>query len=122
MSIVIRSLLENCRALEHVAKTGRPQELRYRAGTGIIGRVDQPVFNTLPVVESIEPTDDSACYLVTLREQNGNAQSALMTVQLGSDDIPLLTCERDLFWRWPGDAASVRAVCDRVIAFHRAQA
>ncbi len=78
-----------------------------------------PVFATLPEVASIEPAEAEDTYRVTLRESDGHAESVLMTVTGGPDGTLLVSSDWDVFWRWPGDAASVRAVCAQVTAFHR---
>ena len=75
------------------------------------------LFTTVPAVEAIDATAEPATYRVTLREATGHAETFELTVADG--DIPLVTGGRDLSDRWPGDAASLRAVLAAVIETHR---
>jgi hypothetical protein len=73
-----------------------------------------PVFLTLPIVEELEPTPDPSVYRVTLREAGGEPKSALFSVT-GSG----AHTDWDIFWRWPGDAESLRSIVRQVCDYHR---
>jgi hypothetical protein len=75
-----------------------------------------PVFLTLPEVEGIEATDEPNVYRVMLRESGGEAKTALFTV---GEDAGIVGSDWDIFWRWPGDAESVRSVARQVQDFDR---
>jgi hypothetical protein len=81
--------------------------------------VEEPLamFSTVPAVESIERASRPNVYRVTLREASGPAQTLLATVDWG--DIPLVIWDPDLTHRWPGYAASLRALAAAVLDEHR---
>lgn len=76
-----------------------------------------PVFSSLPSLERIEPATEPNTCLVTLRTDAGEERTAKFTV---TDGLTEVVPEWDIFWRWPGDAESVRLVAREVIGFHRA--
>lgn len=78
-----------------------------------------PVFDKLPRVEEVIPTATAGTYRVVLREPGGEAKSALFTVDEGGPLGPSVTAtDWDIFWRWPGDAESVRSVIRQVTELH----
>ena len=84
-------------------------------------RVDPPppVFSTLPEVIAIEPTGQPRSYEVTLREPGGEPKTARFEVF--PEGPRGAAPDWDIFWRWPGDAESLRAVIRRVCEFHDAR-
>lgn len=82
--------------------------------------VERPpaVFSKVSRVESIAKADAKNVYYVTMCEPGGEAQSALFTLHL--DGIRHASTDWDIFWHWPGDAESQRAVVRQVFDFHKA--
>jgi hypothetical protein len=78
-----------------------------------------PVFQALPTVESIELTDAAGIYRVVLKEQGGEPKEALFTVSERAEGPVVAGTDWDIFWRWPGDAESLRSVVRQVMDFHR---
>lgn len=79
-----------------------------------------PVFEALPMVDSIEPAELLGTYRVTFREPGCDPVSAVFTVH--DDEGPRVAApDWDLFWRWPGDAEPIRAVVRQVLDAHAAR-
>ena len=74
-----------------------------------------PLFVTVPVVEDIERAGAPDLYRVVLREAGGEARSALFRVTKGG-----AAPDWDIFYWWPGDAASIQGVISQITSFHRA--
>lgn len=76
-----------------------------------------PIFGSLPSVEAIEPMEDGASYRVTLAERGDDPKTAVFRVLDAA--VPRTAApDWDIFWRWPGDAESVRSVIRQVLAVH----
>jgi len=81
--------------------------------------MEPPLFDSLPEVVTMEPMTTAGSYRVVLSEANAHTQSATFTVDGGGPSgVPTASPYWDIFWRWPGDAASVRHVVAQVLAFH----
>jgi hypothetical protein len=80
-----------------------------------------PLFEEVPTVEDIRRGDEPNTYVVTLRETGGEARTARFTVDDGGPLGPAVAwADPDIFWRWPGDAESVRSVVRQVVEAHKA--
>ena len=84
----------------------------------------RPTFREVPVIDSIEETDEPGRYRVVLREPiSGKVEATVFTVTDEEWLQPRATStsmvwDRDVFSGWPGDSESRSAIFDQVRHFH----